>query len=255
MTWRLSWNLKAISDSVKAKYSNPTIYTIGDTTHQAEPSDHNPDSRGIVCAIDIMVDVSDPRSGPLFNDLLARIKTGSDIRYMIRNRKMYHRRDNFAPTNYTGSDPHTNHFHISSEHTNAADQTLLGLLAPVPPAQPKPKGLLNMSQLYTLLNVPAGSKDIRGVDIVTNTRAIATPQGVVALPYGTIIAAYTADPAAFLPIDYAELQDICKYLASPVQEPAELTDVQFDALVAQVKAAVVDSLDNTTATLKFNTPA
>jgi hypothetical protein len=248
-TWRLSWNLKAISDSVKAKYGNPTIYSIGDIAHQAEPSDHNPDSRGIVCAIDIMIDVSDDRSGPLFNDLLARIKHGTDIRYMIRNRKMYHRRDGFAPTPYTGSDPHTNHFHISSEHTNAADQTLLGLLPP--PVQPIKRSILSMSQLYTLLNVPAGATDIRNQPIVNNTRAIATPQGVVALPYGTIIAAYNADPAAFLPIDYAELQDICRYLVSPTPQP-ELNDTQFAELVDQVKQAVVQSLDGSTATQKFD---
>src|SRR5690242_7426076 len=179
MAWRLSGNLVAISNSVKAKYSNPTIYSIGDTAHQAEPSDDNPDSRGIVCAIDIMVDVSDSRSPALFNDLLARCKDGTDIRYMIRNRKMYHRRDGFAPTAYTGTDPHTNHFHISSEHTDAADQRAVGLL--VPPA-PKKKGLLKM-QLWTLKNVPAGAVDSLGVSCVDNTRAIATPNGIVALDY------------------------------------------------------------------------
>lgn len=114
--WRLSGNLVSIRADIKGRWPNVTVYDIGDTSHQAGTSDHNPDSRGIVCAIDVMFSV-----GPEASAIVAACRGREDLRYIIHNRTMWHKRDGWKPTTYTGSDPHTNHVHISCEHTTTSD--------------------------------------------------------------------------------------------------------------------------------------
>jgi hypothetical protein len=45
----------------------------------------------------------------------------SVLRYMIYNRTMYHVRDGFAPTAYSGSSAHTEHIHFTGAWSQAAD--------------------------------------------------------------------------------------------------------------------------------------
>lgn len=63
MTWRLSKGLERLRAQVNDKWPNrrkDSDGSVGDTSHAARPSDHNPDSRGVVHAIDI---THDPRGG------------------------------------------------------------------------------------------------------------------------------------------------------------------------------------------------
>ena len=92
---------------------------IGDASHQARKSDHNPDwdapdaRRGVVRALDITtadVDV----------DLLLKHTTNdSRVAYVIYNRRIYQHRNGWQP--YNGSNPHTNHVHVSIAHTATAE--------------------------------------------------------------------------------------------------------------------------------------
>lgn len=84
---------------------------IGDVAHQAECSDHNPDSSGVVHAIDPMV--TGARAQAVVDQALAH---DGDLQYVIHNRVIWSRTVGFAARNYTGSDPHTNHVHISGKH-------------------------------------------------------------------------------------------------------------------------------------------
>lgn len=118
MTWRVSGNLVVIMADVRAHLGPVTIGTIGDTAHQTEVSDHNPDSRGIVCAIDVMFPV-----GPNATAIVDAARGRSDLAYIIHNRIIYSASRGWAAAVYTGSDPHINHVHLSSLHTTAADQT------------------------------------------------------------------------------------------------------------------------------------
>ncbi len=112
---------------------------IGDYNHQKGDSSHNPDDTGKgnaewdsdpdgkeeVRAVDIDVDFR--REGVtaqrLVNHLVKYAKNGTFwwIRYVIYNRKMYHRRNGFAATDYTGANPHDHHVHINSEFTQSSD--------------------------------------------------------------------------------------------------------------------------------------
>lgn len=111
--------------------------TIGNASHAAGTSDHNPDVRGCVCAFDGDEDLLGPtdaypsfHSGtaarPLVDQIVNRAKAGllPQVYYVIYERKIYSRTYGFAARDYTGSNPHDHHFHLSVYHTAAlADST------------------------------------------------------------------------------------------------------------------------------------
>lgn len=138
MTWRLSGNLAAIRQSVRTAYGNVTVGTIGDSAHSRQASDHNPDNRGIVTAIDVMLPVGS-RASSVVKAAVGR----PDLAYIIHNRTIWSAAYGWRARRYTGSDPHTNHVHISSKHSTFADDYRVGLNlgggpspAPVPPPAP-----------------------------------------------------------------------------------------------------------------------
>lgn len=110
--------------------------TIGDAAHEAEMSGHNPDdtagskaewngdpdSTPEVRAFDCDIDF---RNGATAQQLVDHVRAlpgiSSVLRYMIYNRKMYHERDDWAPTAYTGPSAHTEHIHFSGAWSQAAD--------------------------------------------------------------------------------------------------------------------------------------
>lgn len=81
-------------------------------------TDHCPTSDGMVHAIDIDKDKMDP------DFVVSRlIRYPKVIRYVIWNRHIWHNRDGFVKRTYTGtSNPHTDHIHVSIEHTDYAEQ-------------------------------------------------------------------------------------------------------------------------------------
>ena len=124
---------------------------IGDSAHQSECSDHNPDASGVVHAIDVMVTGS--RAQAVVDQALAH---PGDLQYVIHNRTIWSVNTGWAPRAYTGSDPHTNHVHISGKHGGSHDNgaTCVGYdltaqastpsfnvcAAPKPPTPPSPGG-------------------------------------------------------------------------------------------------------------------
>lgn len=121
---------------------------IGDASHQAECSDHNPDSTGVVHAIDVMV------TGTRAHDVVAQCLAHSgDLQYVIHNGVIWSATVGWKPRTYTGSNKHTDHVHISGKHgeANADHDTCVGYdlaaqastplfdLCPAPkPPAPKP---------------------------------------------------------------------------------------------------------------------
>lgn len=81
---------------------------IGDASHQARQSDHNPDGRGIVHAIDVDKDGID-----VWAVLGATVRDEMPTSYVIHNRQIWSRSRLWHPREYTGSNPHTGHIHIS----------------------------------------------------------------------------------------------------------------------------------------------
>jgi hypothetical protein len=99
---------------------------IGDAKHRAGKSDHNPASSGVVRATDTTVEGIDP------NEYVAACCRHPATRYVIYNRVIRHRSDNFAPRRYTGDNPHTSHIHRSIDATSAAEQDTTPLDLGVP---------------------------------------------------------------------------------------------------------------------------
>jgi len=116
----LPHNMATRWNEVHAVWPTMTIYGIGNATHAAGKSDHNPDSTGKVHAIDVMTltDASFVIDGqPAHVWLQAWLKRyNDDLEYWIHDRIIYRRKDGFKGIPYTGTDPHTNHFHISGKH-------------------------------------------------------------------------------------------------------------------------------------------
>lgn len=89
---------------------------IGDTSHSARVSDHNPDyaNGGVVRAIDVTT------NGISVNLLLKHTTNDVRVSYVIYNRRIWTRETGYWRA-YTGSNPHTSHVHISIRHTRAAE--------------------------------------------------------------------------------------------------------------------------------------
>ena len=86
---------------------------IGDRAHASRASDHNPDSRGVVKALDI---THDPKVGLDAGKYARLIAASKDprISYIISNGQICS--STISPwkwRKYTGSNPHREHFHIS----------------------------------------------------------------------------------------------------------------------------------------------
>ena len=107
---------------------------IGDPSHQARVSDHNPDysAGGIVRAIDVDVDGID------VDKFLAAVLKDDRTSYVIYNHRIW---GGSRWRKYEGSNPHTKHIHVSIKHTAAAAKAgSWGLSkAPSKPAPSKPK--------------------------------------------------------------------------------------------------------------------
>ena len=96
---------------------------IGDASHQAECSDHNPDVKGVVHAIDVMV--TGDRAAAVVRECLLH---SGDLQYVIHNRVIWSASTSWQPRAYTGSNPHTDHVHVSGKHgtSNGNSSTCTG---------------------------------------------------------------------------------------------------------------------------------
>lgn len=107
---------------------------IGDTSHQARKSDHNPDydSGGVVRAIDV------DKDGITVAELLAAVVRDPRVAYVIWNRRIASATDDGMPWDwepYNGTNPHDKHIHISIKHTRAAETNTADWFKAAPPEE------------------------------------------------------------------------------------------------------------------------
>ena len=135
MAWHLAPSLAVLRAEVNATWparSKVSDGTIGDAAHSARVSDHNPNSRRSVNAIDITRSGIDPAR------LISVAITDSRVNYVIHDRKIWSRSRGFVPRRYTGANPHTEHVHISIRQARDAEQDTRpwGLSAGAPTTSP-----------------------------------------------------------------------------------------------------------------------
>ena len=113
MSYRIAPAAQCLLDQASALWPNRSRAsdgTIGDTSHAARASDHNPDSRGIVHAADL---THDPANGCDNNVLSERIKGDPRVKYVIWNRRIWNPSISRTWRPYTGTNPHDHHMHVS----------------------------------------------------------------------------------------------------------------------------------------------
>ncbi len=117
MGYQLVPSLTALRAQINATWSNRDRESdgwVGDTSHSRRRSDHNPDTRGWVHALDVDKDGIDTAA------LLSAAVRDRRVNYVIFNRKIYSRVRGFRPAAYTGPNPHDKHLHISVLHGEPA---------------------------------------------------------------------------------------------------------------------------------------
>lgn len=117
-TPRLALSLRTLFEQVDELWPHRTIGSdgwIGDDRHQHLPSDHNPDARGLVHAIDVTA----ARIEPWVLVVAACVHPSTN--YVIYRRRIFSRSHQFRARYYGEADPHTTHVHISILHTRSAE--------------------------------------------------------------------------------------------------------------------------------------
>lgn len=118
MAWRLAEALKTLRDQIdEAAPGRGKSFdgSIGDVRHQKGVSEHNPDRRGVVRAIDVTHDPAHGVDGRrLAEDIIDELDRRRARGYVIWNRRIrstYVDPGRWRP--YRGSNPHDHHVHVS----------------------------------------------------------------------------------------------------------------------------------------------
>lgn len=136
--WEVNPGLAPLIHQLEMAHPGIVIGTIGDAAHRAEKSDHNPNAAGRVNAADLMI-------GPHFLEsaagaLLPWLVRDARTHYVIHNRKIW-TTETRAWLVYGGTDPHTNHIHLSVIDA-AYKNTKPWVISP-----PKPEDNVNVDDL------------------------------------------------------------------------------------------------------------
>jgi hypothetical protein len=104
---------------------------VGDVRHSARTSDHNPDSKGIVRAIDVDRDLAGKKKPDLMPDLADQIrlcaKSDKRISYIIFQGKIASSRLGWRWRKYSGINPHNTHCHVSFTKKGDADGSFFNI--------------------------------------------------------------------------------------------------------------------------------
>lgn len=91
---------------------------LGDYAHSVRKSEHNPDGKGAVHAIDITT--ADINARLVLRELIGDPR----VWYVIHKGVIYSRTYGWRPRRYTGANPHNSHIHVSIQLTRGAENTV-----------------------------------------------------------------------------------------------------------------------------------
>jgi len=141
VSWRLAKSLEKLRAQVNAEWPDrdkASDGTIGDAAHAATKSDHNPDSGGVVRALDI---TDDPKGGPSAEWLAEILRASRDprISYIISNRRIASSYaiggvEPWTWRPYAGLNAHKSHVHVSVVAGKAGDSVKAWTIDPNQPA-------------------------------------------------------------------------------------------------------------------------
>lgn len=143
VAWFLAPSLVQLQKELDGKFpGRPKDGTIGDASHAARASEHNPDRDsdpmplGAVSAMDIYTAKIDKAA------VLKALMADPRCWYCIHAGFIYSRTHGFAKRKYTGSNPHTSHIHVSLMQTltacNSKASWRIGGTVSSPPTSPPP---------------------------------------------------------------------------------------------------------------------
>lgn len=122
-SWHLAPSLVRLRAEINKRWpkrDKTSDGSIGDASHSSRSSDHNPNGRRSVNAIDTDKDGISPAT------LVAAAKKHPAVNYVIWNRVIYSRSRGFAGKRYTGVNPHNKHIHVSILQSSSAEKSTRG---------------------------------------------------------------------------------------------------------------------------------
>lgn len=146
---------------------------IGDPSHQARRSDHNPDwgapgsRRGVVRALDV------DKDGIAVSQLLDAVVRDHRVAYVIWNRRIASATNDGTPWDwepYRGTNPHTSHVHISIKHTATAETDTSPWFTADPEDDMTPTQAAQLTAVYNQTRANAGLM----VSLANNLTALIT---------------------------------------------------------------------------------
>lgn len=151
MSYYLAPSLRKLTNEVNSRMSPPSWPTvsagdgwIGDTSHSARKSDHNPDwsAGGVVRAVDIGINNRNAKA------ILEAAIGDSRVWYVIHKGIIYSRTYGWAARKYTGANPHNHHIHISIRHGRKWENDTSRWLKPKIRVRPGPVNLDNVREQF-----------------------------------------------------------------------------------------------------------
>lgn len=185
--WRLAKSLEKLRIQINAAHPNRSRVSdgsIGDAAHSARKSDHNPDSKGRVCAIDI---THDPANGVVGSALAEAIKDDARTKYVIFAGRIWKARTK-RWEKYTGANKHDKHVHISVNADTADDNRSWTIAAPEAEVVAKPadtdKGITTSDKppedtAGTPPPAPAAEVKASSPSLTSRITSIGVPAGVL----------------------------------------------------------------------------
>ncbi len=147
MSWRVAKSLLQLRIQVNEAFparDKSSDGTIGDRAHERNRSDHNPNTAGVVTAMDIDRDFNDGHDG---RELVSALCASKDprVKYIIFERQITVPGDITRWKPYHGKNAHNHHIHISVSTTAklyddaSAWKLNFKVKAPMAPKTPEPR--------------------------------------------------------------------------------------------------------------------